>query len=277
MADDDDHQISYQALPRGVPVHAADGARIGTVHRVLDNAREHIFDGIVIDTGQRAALRRRARGRAHHAQPRHPHASTPPRPPTPAADPARQRTGRRWRALGSPAVSLPTMDAYLAVVSRREVRDYVARPLEPEVEHGILDAGRLAGSAKNRQPWTFLVVRDDGAVEAVAESVFEPGNIRGAAFVVAVHMAGGAGIDAGPRRPEHAAGRPRAGRRLLPQRHQRPRRRSTAPCASTTTRRSPPCCSFGYPAKPRDPARRSAGEWIERANRKPYDDVVKEI
>ena len=50
-ADDDDHQIGYQALPRGVPVHASDGARVGTVHRVLDNAREHIFDGIVVDTG----------------------------------------------------------------------------------------------------------------------------------------------------------------------------------------------------------------------------------
>ena len=48
--DDDDHQIGYQALPRGVPVHAADGVRVGTVHRVLDNAREHIFDGIVLDT-----------------------------------------------------------------------------------------------------------------------------------------------------------------------------------------------------------------------------------
>ena len=46
----DDHQIGYQALPRGVPVHSADGVRIGTVHRVLDNAREHIFDGIVIST-----------------------------------------------------------------------------------------------------------------------------------------------------------------------------------------------------------------------------------
>jgi len=47
---DDDHQIGYQALPRGVPVHASDGALVGRVHRVLDNAREHIFDGIVIDT-----------------------------------------------------------------------------------------------------------------------------------------------------------------------------------------------------------------------------------
>ena len=47
---DDEHQIGYQALPRGVPVHASDGALVGRVHRVLDNAREHIFDGIVIDT-----------------------------------------------------------------------------------------------------------------------------------------------------------------------------------------------------------------------------------
>jgi hypothetical protein len=54
-AEDDDHQIGYQALTRGVPVHASDGARVGKVHKVLDNAREHIFDGIVIvtDDGKR--------------------------------------------------------------------------------------------------------------------------------------------------------------------------------------------------------------------------------
>ena len=49
-ADDDDHQVSSLALPRGVPVHASDGTQVGKVHRVLDNKREHIFDGIVIDT-----------------------------------------------------------------------------------------------------------------------------------------------------------------------------------------------------------------------------------
>ena len=48
MADDD--QIGYQALPRGVPVVASDGVEIGTVHKVLDNAREHIFDGIEVRT-----------------------------------------------------------------------------------------------------------------------------------------------------------------------------------------------------------------------------------
>jgi hypothetical protein len=46
----DGRQIGYKLLPRGVPVHTSDGEQIGTVHKVLDNAREHIFDGIVIST-----------------------------------------------------------------------------------------------------------------------------------------------------------------------------------------------------------------------------------
>jgi hypothetical protein len=50
MTSDDGQQIGYKALPRGVPVHTSDGARLGTVDRVLDNAREHIFDGIVVST-----------------------------------------------------------------------------------------------------------------------------------------------------------------------------------------------------------------------------------
>ena len=50
MSDDDGHQIGYKILPRGVPVHTSDGVEIGKVHRVQDNAREHIFDGIVITT-----------------------------------------------------------------------------------------------------------------------------------------------------------------------------------------------------------------------------------
>jgi hypothetical protein len=48
--EDDGPQIGYKVLARGVAVHAADGPRVGTVRRVQDNAREHIFDGIVIDT-----------------------------------------------------------------------------------------------------------------------------------------------------------------------------------------------------------------------------------
>jgi PRC-barrel domain protein len=50
---DEEHQIGYQALPRGVPVFTSDGVELGKVHRVQDNAREHIFDGIVVSTPDR--------------------------------------------------------------------------------------------------------------------------------------------------------------------------------------------------------------------------------
>jgi len=45
---DEGDQIGYKVLPRGTPVVTSDGVRIGTVHRVLDNEREHIFDGLVV-------------------------------------------------------------------------------------------------------------------------------------------------------------------------------------------------------------------------------------
>jgi hypothetical protein len=50
MSTDDGEPIGYKALPRGVPVHTSEGIRLGTVHEVKDNVREHIFDGIVVDT-----------------------------------------------------------------------------------------------------------------------------------------------------------------------------------------------------------------------------------
>jgi hypothetical protein len=50
VSDDDGHAISYQVLRRGTPVRTADGVQIGTVRRALEAKREHIFDGIVIDT-----------------------------------------------------------------------------------------------------------------------------------------------------------------------------------------------------------------------------------
>jgi len=48
--EDDGGQIGYEVLRRGTPVVASDGVEVGRVRQVLDNAREHIFDGIVVDT-----------------------------------------------------------------------------------------------------------------------------------------------------------------------------------------------------------------------------------
>ena len=47
---DDGHAVHYTALERGTPVISSDGEEVGTVAEVLDNYREHIFDGLVIRT-----------------------------------------------------------------------------------------------------------------------------------------------------------------------------------------------------------------------------------
>ena len=47
---DDGHAVHYTALERGIPVISSDGEEIGKVVEVLDNYREHIFDGLVIET-----------------------------------------------------------------------------------------------------------------------------------------------------------------------------------------------------------------------------------
>ena len=46
---DDGHAVHYTALERGTPVISSDGEEVGTVVEVLDNYREHIFDGLVIE------------------------------------------------------------------------------------------------------------------------------------------------------------------------------------------------------------------------------------
>ncbi len=47
---DDGHAVHYTALERGVPVFSSDEQEVGNVAEVLDNYREHIFDGLVIET-----------------------------------------------------------------------------------------------------------------------------------------------------------------------------------------------------------------------------------
>jgi PRC-barrel domain protein len=47
---DDGNPIHYAAVKRGTPVYASDGQQVGKVDEVIDNYREHILDGFVIET-----------------------------------------------------------------------------------------------------------------------------------------------------------------------------------------------------------------------------------
>ena len=52
------------------------------------------------------------------------------------------------------------MDVMEAIRLRRSIRGYADKPVEEEKLRAVLEAGRLAPSARNMQAWRFVVVRD---------------------------------------------------------------------------------------------------------------------
>ena len=57
------------------------------------------------------------------------------------------------------------MDALEAIRKRRSVRKYTGEPIPREDLEKIVDAGRLAATGNNRQPWDFIVVTDREMIE----------------------------------------------------------------------------------------------------------------
>jgi nitroreductase len=64
----------------------------------------------------------------------------------------------------------PSPESLLALLkSRRSIRRYRPDPVPDEMVEQLLEAGRWAPSASNRQPWDFIVVRDEAIRQQVAE------------------------------------------------------------------------------------------------------------
>jgi len=61
------------------------------------------------------------------------------------------------------------MDVHEAIKNRRSIRKYLAKEVEDEKVMTILEAGRWAPSASNRQPWHFIVVRNKAVRKRLAD------------------------------------------------------------------------------------------------------------
>jgi nitroreductase len=59
------------------------------------------------------------------------------------------------------------MDAIEAILTRRVQRAFSNKPVETEKLSHIVEAGRHAMSARNLQPWQFIVVRDRERLKAM--------------------------------------------------------------------------------------------------------------
>ncbi len=62
------------------------------------------------------------------------------------------------------------MELIDAIRGRRSTRSFLDRPVEEEKLRDVLEAGRLAPSARNMQDWRFIVVRDKATRQQLAEA-----------------------------------------------------------------------------------------------------------
>jgi nitroreductase len=166
------------------------------------------------------------------------------------------------------------VDTYLTIASKRDSdgRKPASESIPEEVVGRILDAGRLTGNSQNKQTWRFLVVESPERRERLAEAVYAPANVRGAALVVAI--AGARAFDVGRCVQSMMLAAWNDGVASIPNGVN-----DGEAAAEALGLEEPPVIvlTFAYPAKPRDPRRRTAAEWSSRANRKPLDELVERL
>jgi len=168
------------------------------------------------------------------------------------------------------------MDTSLAIASKREVRRYEDRPLTDDAMRRILDAGRVAGSSQNRQNRRFVAVREDrDLVERIAATVYVAGNVTGSALAVAIvtRGKGPTSFDAGRAAQNMMLAAWNEGIGSTPNGIADAERLAEV-LGFGDDERAAIVLSFGYPARPSDPGRRTPEEWIEAADRLPFDEVV---
>ncbi len=90
------------------------------------------------------------------------------------------------------------MDAYRAIVTKRDTRNFSPTPIPGDVLRRILQAGRMAGSSKNTQPVRLVVIRGEERLAAIAACGQFASHVPSAAVAIAVVLApGGGAFDAG--------------------------------------------------------------------------------
>jgi len=77
------------------------------------------------------------------------------------------------------------MDVFEAIRSRRSIRKYLDRPVEEETLKQILEAGRLAPSANNRQEWRFVVVQHPETRQKLSRAACNQSFVAEAPVVIA--------------------------------------------------------------------------------------------
>jgi len=82
------------------------------------------------------------------------------------------------------------VDSLTCIRTRREIRDYLDKAVPQECVEQILQAGRLAPSSKNSQPWHFIVIRDKVTLQKMSDLTPTGKHIAHAPLAIAIVMDG---------------------------------------------------------------------------------------
>jgi nitroreductase len=78
------------------------------------------------------------------------------------------------------------METWDAITARRNVREFADRPIPDADLERVLEAGRIAPSSQNLQPWDFVVVTDREMLRALSGVWRGGGHIAHAAAAIAL-------------------------------------------------------------------------------------------
>jgi nitroreductase len=170
------------------------------------------------------------------------------------------------------------MDTFQVIASKRDTRSYADRPLPADAVERILQAGRVSGSARNRQQRRFWVLESPGSRDRAAGAVTRPTNIEGSAYAVAIS------VQSSSWAPFDAA---RAAQNMM----LAAANDGIASCPNAIADQAAlrellglsdeeevaVIVSFGYPARGRAADARSAQEWLDRADRLPLEQLVRRV
>jgi len=65
------------------------------------------------------------------------------------------------------------MEFYDVIRTRRSIRRFLKKPVPDDVLDRVLEAARVAPSGDNRQPWRFVVVKDEQTKSKIARACYE--------------------------------------------------------------------------------------------------------
>lgn len=80
------------------------------------------------------------------------------------------------------------MDGITLIKSRRSIRKYIKKKIPDEIIKDIIDCARLAPSANNKQPWIFVVVKNEKIKKQIASLTDYGKFIKDAYCCVAVFL-----------------------------------------------------------------------------------------